>query len=232
LKDTYVMVTAHYDHIGMKPSGEGDLIYNGANDDGSGTVSVIELASAIAGMHPHPRRSIVFMTVFGEEEGLLGSQYYARHPVVPLKQTVADINVEQIGRTDDSEGPQVKSATITGFTYSDLPALFAEAGKATGVKVYDRNTGDDPYFARSDNQALADSGIPSHTLAVGLEFPDYHEVGDEWHKIDYTNMVSIDRMLTLGMISLANNPNSPKWNEANHNTAKYVTAWKSLLGIP
>ena len=149
LQDTYVIVTAHYDHLGMKPPGEGDLIYNGANDDGSGTVSVIELASAIASMHPHPRRSIVFMTLFGEEEDLLGSQYYARHPVFPLNRTVADVNLEQIGRTDDSEGPQVKSATFTGFTYSDLPALFVEAGKATGVKVYDRNTGNDPFFGRS-----------------------------------------------------------------------------------
>jgi hypothetical protein len=232
LKDTYIIVTAHYDHLGMKPDGEGDLIYNGANDDGSGTVSVIELASAIASMNPHPRRSIVFMTLFGEEEGLLGSQYYGRHPVFPLRQTVADVNLEQVGRTDDSEGPQVKSATFTGFTYSDLPALFAEAGKVTGVKVYDRNTGNDPYFARSDNQALADAGIPSHTVAVGLEFPDYHQVGDEWNKIDYNNMTLVDRMLGLGIISLANDPEAPKWNQANHNTEKYVTAWKTLQSVP
>jgi hypothetical protein len=232
LQDTCVIVTAHYDHLGMKPPGEGDLIYNGANDDGSGTVSVIELAGAIASMHPHPRRSIVFMTLFGEEEGLLGSQYYARHPVFPLKRTIADINLEQIGRTDDNEGPQIKSATFTGFTYSDLPALFVEAGKATGVKVYDRNTGNDPFFARSDNQALADAGIPSHTVAVGLEFPDYHQVGDEWDKIDYTNMELVDRMLGLGIISLADDPESPKWNEANRNTTRYVAAWKTLQGVP
>jgi Zn-dependent M28 family amino/carboxypeptidase len=232
LKNTYVMVTAHYDHLGMKPDGEGDRIYNGANDDGSGTVSVIELAAAIATMNPHPRRSIVFMTLFGEEEGLLGSQYYARHPVFPLRQTVADINLEQIGRTDDNEGPQVKAATFTGFTYSDLPALFAEAGKATGVKVYDRNTGNDPFFARSDNQALADAGIPAHTVAVGLEFPDYHQVGDEWNKIDYTNMTIIDRMLGLGIISIANDPEPPKWNQANPNATKYVNAWKTLQQAP
>ena len=232
LQDTYVIVTAHYDHLGMKPPGEGDLIYNGANDDGSGTVSVIELAAAVASMHPHPRRSIVFMTLFGEEEGLLGSQYYARHPVFPLKRTVADINIEQIGRTDDNEGPQIKSATFTGFTYSDLPALFAEAGKATGVKVYDRHTGNDPYFARSDNQALADAGIPAHTVAVGLEFPDYHQVGDEWQKIEYSNMTLVDRMLGLGIISLADDPEAPKWNQSNHNTARYVVAWKTLQGIP
>lgn len=85
LKDTYVLVTAHYDHIGMNPNAEGDQIYNGANDDGSGTVSVIELAAALAKREPRPKRSIVFMTVFGEERGLLGSRYYGRHPIFPIK---------------------------------------------------------------------------------------------------------------------------------------------------
>jgi len=236
LKDTYILVTAHYDHLGMKaPDGEadsGDRVYNGANDDGSGVVSVIELASALASMSPHPRRSIVFMTVFGEEKGLLGSQYYGRHPVVPLAKTVADINIEQVGRTDDNEKPQVAAATMTGFTYSELPELFVQAGKATGVQLYDRNPGDDPFFARSDNQALADAGVPSHTVAVSLEFPDYHQLGDEWHKIDYTNMAMIDRMLGQGIISLANDPEPPKWNELNQNTQKYVAAWKKLHGAP
>jgi hypothetical protein len=233
LKDTFVIVTAHYDHLGMKPPADDDdnntdRIYNGANDDGSGVVSVIELAGALGSMHPRPRRSVVFMTVFGEEKGLLGSQYYGRHPVFPLDRTVADINIEQVGRTDDNEGPQVASATFTGFTYSSIPELFQEAGKVAGVKVYDRNPGDDSYFARSDNQALADAGIPSHTVAVALEFPDYHQVGDEWSKIDYNNMTLIDQMLGLGIISLADDPESPKWNESNKNTRKYVSAWTKI----
>jgi Zn-dependent M28 family amino/carboxypeptidase len=236
LSNTYIIVSAHYDHLGTKPQ-EGDAdssdrIYNGANDDGSGVVSVIELAGALASMHPRPRRSIVFMTVFGEEKGLLGSQYYSRHPVFPLQKTVADINIEQLGRTDDTEGPQVGSATFTGFQYSDLPALFADAGKNLGIKVYDRNPGNDPYFDRSDNQALAEAGIPSHTVAVSLEFGDYHRPGDEWQKIDYTNMTAIDRMLGLGIISLADDPEPPKWNESNQNNQKYLAAWKRLLAAP
>lgn len=229
LRDTFVLVTAHYDHLGMKPpDAPGDRIYNGANDDGSGVVSVIELAGALASMHPHPRRSIIFMTVFGEEKGLLGSEYYSRHPVFPLDRTVADINIEQVGRTDDDAEPQIASATFTGFTYSELPALFVQAGKTEGVKVYDRNRGADPYFSRSDNLALANAGIPAHTVAVALDFPDYHEVGDKWHKIDYTNMTSIDRMLGLGIISLADDPEPPRWNESNQNVQKYVAAWKKL----
>jgi Zn-dependent M28 family amino/carboxypeptidase len=236
LKDSYIVVTAHYDHLGIKPASgpedTSDRIYNGADDDGSGVVSVIELANALSTLQPRPRRSIVFMMVFGEEKGLLGSQYYARHPVFPLHRTIANINLEQVGRTDDTEGAQVASATFTGFTYSNLPALFAQAGKITGVKVHDRNPTNDPYFARSDNQAFADAGVPAHTVAVALEFPDYHQVGDEWQKIDYTNMALVDRMLGLGILSLANDPESPKWNESIQNTRKYVSAWKNLQAMP
>ena len=168
------------------------------------------------------------MTVFGEEKGLLGSQYYARHPLFPLDHTIANINLEQVGRTDDNESPQAASATFTGFTYSDIPELFVAAGKSVGIKVVDRNPGDDPYFARSDNQALADAGIPSHTVAVALDYPDYHQAGDEWQKIDYTNMSLVDRMLGLGIISLANDTEAPRWNHLNPVTKKYVSAWTSL----
>ena len=104
LKDTYVLVTAHYDHLGVKPPGEGDRIFNGANDDGSGTVSVIEIANALATLKHRPKRTLVFMTFFGEEKGEMGSRYYSKHPVLPLEKTVADVNLEQLGRTDSSEG--------------------------------------------------------------------------------------------------------------------------------
>src|SRR5258705_2920653 len=93
LADTYVLLSAHYDHLGKKPSGEGDLIYNGANDDASGVAAVLEMAAALSGAKPHPRRSILFITYFGEEKGLLGSLYYGRHPLFPLKKTVAEFNL-------------------------------------------------------------------------------------------------------------------------------------------
>lgn len=103
LANTYVLLTAHYDHLGKGPANGGDNIYNGANDDGSGTVSVIEIASALATLKQRPKRSIVFMTFFGEEKGGYGSRFYARHPVFPIDKTVAHLNLEQVGRTDDSE---------------------------------------------------------------------------------------------------------------------------------
>ncbi|PYT10232.1 MAG: aminopeptidase [Acidobacteria bacterium] len=230
LKDTYVLLTAHYDHIGIRQGMEGDNIFNGANDDGSGTVSVIELASGLARLKQRPKRSIVFMTFFGEEKGLLGSRYYGRHPVFPIDKTVADINLEQVGRTDSSEGPQIANATLTGFDYSDIGAILQAAGKAIGITVYKHEQNSDSFFGRSDNQALADQGVPAHTLCTAFVYPDYHEVGDHWEKIDYANMEKVDRMVGLGLIMIANNPEAPKWNEANPKAGRYVKAWNDHHG--
>jgi hypothetical protein len=222
LKNTYVMVTAHYDHLGIRDG----AIYNGANDDGSGTVSVMEIAGVLAGMKQRPARSIMFMTVFGEELGLFGSRYYGRHPIFPIKQTVADVNLEQVGRTDSSEGPQLNNASMTGFDFSDVGTVFQNAGKLTGINVYKNEANSDFYFGKSDNQALADQGVPAHTLCVAYEYPDYHAPGDHWEKVDYANMAKVDRMVALGVLMIANDPVAPKWNTANANTAPYVEAWK------
>jgi Zn-dependent M28 family amino/carboxypeptidase len=226
LKDSYVLVTAHYDHLGIRPGVAGDNIFNGANDDGSGTVSVIELAAAIATLKERPKRSLVFMTFFGEEKGLLGSRYYARHPVLPIERTVADVNLEQVGRTDSSEGPQLSNAAMTGFDYSDVGSIFKAAGDMTGVNVYKHERNSDAFFGRSDNQALADRGVPAHTLCTAFVYPDYHGAGDHWDKIDYQNMAKVDRMVALGLIMIANSAEEPKWNEANPKAARYANAWK------
>ncbi len=220
LKNTYILVTAHYDHVGMKDGDAKDRIYNGANDDGSGTVSVIELASALASLDVRPRRSIVFMTFFGEEEGLLGSNYYASHPLVPIAKTVAQINLEQVGRTDDNDGPQVGTMALTGFDYSDLHKILEAASQKTGTTIRNDPHGDD-YFARSDNFSLAEKGVVAHTVGVAFTFPDYHEVGDEWEKIDYGNMAKVDRTLATALLMLANMQAPPKWNEANPKAAPY-----------
>lgn len=230
LKDTYVIVSAHYDHVGVRPDREGDKIFNGANDDGSGTVSVIEIAAALATLKQRPKRSVLFMAFFGEEKGLLGSRYYGRHPLAPLEKTVAQLNLEQLGRTDDSEGPQVGTVTMTGFDYTDLGLTLNRAGALTGIKPYKHPRNSDAYFGRSDNQALADLGIPAHTLGVAFEFPDYHGAGDHWDKIDYANMARVARAVALMLLFVADNPQAPKWDEANPRTAKYVAAWKKLRG--
>jgi hypothetical protein len=228
LKDTYVLVTAHYDHLGMKASGEGDRIYNGANDDGSGTVSVIELAGALAKYKP--KRSIVFMTFYGEERGLVGSRYYGAHPVFPLKSTVAMINLEHMGRTDDLEGPRKRAVSVTGQDFSDVGTLLKVAGQELGVGVEKHPRYSDSFFGRSDNQALADVGIPAHTICTSFEFPDYHAVGDHWEKVDFVNMAAVDRLVALTLMELSDSVKEPRWNEANPKTARYVKAWKELKG--
>jgi hypothetical protein len=226
LKDTYVLVSAHYDHLGKREGAPGDNIWNGANDDGSGTVSVMEIANALRSYKP--KRSIVFACWYGEERGLLGSRFYGEHPVFPLDKTVAMVNLEQVGRTDDTEGPRVGAASMTGEDYSDVGTIFAAAGKQVGVTLEKHPQYSDAYFGRSDNQALADLGIPAHTICTAFEYPDYHRASDTWDKVDYANMAKIDRMVALGLMVLADSATAPKWNASNPKTERYVTAWKKL----
>jgi Peptidase family M28 len=228
LRESYVIISAHYDHVGIGKAVDGDSIYNGANDDGSGTVSVIEIASALATMKRKPKRSIVFIAWSGEEQGLLGSQEYSRNPVVPLEKTVAMINLEMVGRIDSIEGAQIDSASMTGFDFTDLGRIFKAAGRKTGIRVYKHEGNSDLFFDRSDNQALADVGVPAHTLCVAFEYPDYHRPSDHWDKIDYENMARVNRMVALALIDIANNRMAPKWNAANPKTEKYVKAWRAL----
>jgi hypothetical protein len=224
LKDTYVLVTAHYDHLGRRPAEADDDIFNGANDDGSGTVSVIELAAAMSKLQPRPKRSLVFIAFFGEEHGMLGSRYYVGHPVVPLESTVADLNLEQVGRTDSSEGPQLAAASLTGFDYSTLGPILQEAGRRLGIHVSKSVRFSDSYFGASDNIAFALRGIPAHTLCVAYQYPDYHGPGDHWEKIDFANMAIVDRAVALGLVMIAEDPERPRWNEANPKAQRYARA--------
>lgn len=227
LKDSYVIVTAHYDHLG-KREGEGDTIFNGANDDGSGVAGVIECARALSEMKP--KRSIVFMCFWGEEAGLQGSRYYCQKPVFPLAKTIANVNLEQIGRTDDDEGPRVSEFNITGFDYTNLAEYMTKEAKAFGVKVTKHERFSDPYFNASDNAAFANMGVPANTISTAYSFPDYHKVGDEWPKIDAENTVKIVRSACAGVWAIANSTEPVKWNEANPRTKRYVDAWKKLVG--
>ena len=222
LKDTYIIVTGHYDHLGVRPNAQGDGIYNGANDDASGTASVIAVAGALAELEEKPKRSIVFVTVFGEEVGGLGARWYTGHPIFPIAKTVADINLEQLGRTDDSEGPKVAQFNLTGFDYTDIAATFAKAGAVTGVQVIKHERNSDAFFGRSDNATFADAGIPSTTLSVSYVFPDYHQPGDEWQKLDYDNLAKVDVTVALGVLEMANSAQAPQWNKQNPKTARYV----------
>lgn len=219
LRDTYVVVSAHYDHIGARSTGN-DRIFNGANDNASGVAGLLEIARAYARLEQRPRRSIVFIAYFGEEKGLIGARYYANHPLFPLDRTVANINLEHLGRTDDNQGSQAGRATVTGYQFSDVGPILAKAGEVTGYEIYDRQ-GNDVYFDRSDNAPLAAAGVPAHTVAVTFEFADYHDVGDEWAKLDYTNMEAVVETVAVGIMMIADSADAPQWNEKNPQTADY-----------
>jgi Peptidase family M28 len=236
LKETAVMVSAHYDHIGTVDTGinlgspkgtDKDKIYNGANDDGSGTVSVIEIGAALAKLKIRPKRSILFVTFFGEEVGGFGSRYFGLHPPIPVFNIVGDVNLEQVGRTDSSKGPEVANASLTGYDYSDLTKYMERAGAATGIRVYLDKEASDPFFMRSDNATLASRGVPAHSLTTAFVYPDYHGVGDEWQKIDYSNMAKVDRMVALGLITMANSSKPPQWNDKNPKVKTYIEAQKA-----
>lgn len=231
LRDTYIIVSAHYDHIGTRKTASGltsakstddrDQIYNGANDDGSGTVSVIAIAKALASLKLRPKRSIIFMTFCGEELGLLGSRYYAEHPVVPLRQTIANINLEQVGRSDGD----IKrgSISLTGFDFTSLGGLFERAAETYGLKVYGDRRGD-KYFRASDNYSFAKYGVPDNTICSAFMFPDYHGLKDEWGKIDYFQMADIDKLTAEIVWDLANSKTTPSWNAKNHKTKAFRDA--------
>jgi hypothetical protein len=224
LKDTYVLLSAHYDHLGVGPqNASGDSIFNGANDDASGTASVLAIASALGSLERRPKRSIVFLAFHGEEFGLIGSTYYAEHPIFPLDRTVAAINLELVGRTDDNEGPRRSAAVVTGFDYSSVGATLRRAGESVGVAVAKHPRFSDTYFQASDNLSLAKAGIPAHTVSVAYQFPDYHGPDDEWEKLDYANMAKVDAMTALGLVTIANDPRPPAWDEDNPKTKPYRT---------
>lgn len=231
LRDTFILVTAHYDHLGKNDQLEGDKIFNGANDDASGVATVMELASALGSMKEKPKRSVVFMTFWGEEWGLQGSRYYGANPVFPLKNTIAQINLEQVGRTDDVEGSMVGKANITGFDYSDVGKILQEAGAKSGIQFIHHPQASDAFFSRSDNQSLANAGIPAHTVSTGFQFAEYHAPGDHWDLLDYPHMEKLGKTIALALLTLADSDTVPKWNETHARTKRYVEAWNKLHDI-
>ncbi|HLW76253.1 MAG TPA: M28 family peptidase, partial [Bryobacteraceae bacterium] len=121
----------------------------------------------------------------------------------------------------------VNEATVTGFEFSTMTKTLVEAGKLTGLKVYSRKEGDQ-YFRQSDNLALAEAGVPAHTMGVAFGFPDYHDVGDEWQKIDYPNMAKVDRTVAVGLWEIANDAKAPEWKASNPKTKPYIDAAAKL----
>jgi hypothetical protein len=225
LRERHVLVSAHYDGTGPDPRATGpDRVWNAANDDASGVAAVIDVAAALSARPARPRRSVIFVAFAGEETGLRGSSHYARHPLVPLEKTVAALNLEQLGRTDGAAGTRRAWASITGWDYSTLPAVFERAGAAAGVRVEKDAKRSDAFFPRSDNWPLAASGVVAHTLSVLFEdFTDAHSPADEWRKIDFDNMAGVVRVIADGVRRLADGE-EPLWREGAAEARPYRDA--------
>ena len=146
---------------------------------------------------------------------------------LPVVKPVADINLEQVGRTDDDEGPQVGTATMTGLDYSDIGAIFQAAGQALGVNVYKHPKNSDAYFSRSDNQSLANQGARAYARR-GVLVSGLSRRRRPLGQIDYTNMEKVDRVVALGIYRIAQNSVAPRRNSANPKPAKYLEAWKRI----
>ena len=228
LQDTYIFLTAHYDGTGPATGAPPGIVWNAANDNGSGVASIVEIAAALGALPEKPRRSLVFMAFFGEEQGLLGASFYGAHPMFPIERTVAAINIEQVGRTDSYEGNQKRRATLTGFDYSEVGEILQLAGEHLGITIYKDPRVSDRYFSLSDNQVFADLGVPAHTLSVALEFPDYHGAGDDWQVIDYENMAATARMTALAALMMAQSKKVPHWKNSNPRARRYIEAWERM----
>ena len=209
MKDEVIVITSHYDHVGII-DGE---IHNGADDDGSGTVTVMELARQFVKMtedrNLRSKRSVLFMNVVGEEKGLLGSEYYADHPVFPLKNTVANLNIDMIGRTDADHEDDPRYVYLIGADKlsSELHEISEYCNDTyTNLALdYTYNAPDDPnrFYYRSDHYNFAKNNIPVIFYFTGVH-EDYHKPGDDWDKIMYPKMAEIGKLVFHTAWHLAN----------------------------
>ncbi len=209
-KNEIVIVTAHFDHLGQK----GDGIYNGADDNGSGTTAVLELAEAFSYAKKAgngPERSILFMTLTGEEKGLLGSRYYVENPIFPLENSIVNINIDMIGRIDKKYKDQANYIYVIGSDRmsTDLHDINEEMNQTyTNLTLdYTYNDENDPnrYYYRSDHYNFAVSGIPAIFFFNGTH-ADYHRTSDTVEKIAFDKMANVVKLIYHTTWELANRP--------------------------
>lgn len=222
LKNEYIIYSAHYDHVGIGKAVENDSIYNGARDNAVGSVTVLAAAKNMA-KYP-TKRSALFILFTGEEKGLLGSQWYVEHPVLPLKQMVYCFNSDNGGYNDTT------LATIIGLERTTAAQDIKDAATAFGLKAIDDPAPEQGLFDRSDNVHFASKGIPAPTFSMGFTAFDeeitkyYHQVTDNPDTLDYEYLFKFFQSYVLASRKIANNPKTPFWVEGD----KYYTAGTEL----
>lgn len=223
LKDEFIIYSAHYDHVGIgTPDATGDTIYNGARDNAVGTTTVLSMAENLA---KYPTgRSALFILFTGEEKGLLGSEYYVEHPVLPLKQMVYCFNSDNGGYNDTS------LATIIGLSRTTASSHIKEAVSAFGLTATDDPVPEQGLFDRSDNVNFAQKGIPAPTFGMGFTAFDaeiakyYHQPGDEADSMDFDYLEKFFKAYVMAGRLIGNDPVTPAWTLGD----KYEKAAKAL----
>ncbi|MBA3438923.1 MAG: M28 family peptidase [Pyrinomonadaceae bacterium] len=221
LKNEYVAIGAHYDHVGVGSAVSGDAIYNGADDDGSGTVATLAMAEAFA-RGPRPKRSLLFVWHSGEEKGLWGSRYFVEHPTVPLSGIITQLNIDMIGRSRQAGDTKAANKELTGpneiyvigskMMSTELGQL-SEAVNKSYLNLAFNYAYDDPkdpnrFFFRSDHFNYAQKGIPIIFYFDGVH-EDYHRPSDSVDKIDYQKMERVARTIFMTAWQLANTATRP-----------------------
>lgn len=212
LRKEYIVLSAHMDHVGIGAPVNGDSIYNGADDDASGTAAVLELAEALSMPGARPKRSVVFLTVSGEEHGLWGSAWFSEHPPVPITQIVADLNIDMIGRNWKD------TIVVIGKEHSDLGATLDRVNRAhpeLGMRAIDDIWPEENFYFRSDHYNFARKGVPVLFFFNGTH-PDYHGPDDEPDRIDAEKASRIVRLVYLITQEVGNAPQRPAWNPASY----------------
>ena len=201
-----VMISAHLDHIGPASRGD-DKVNNGADDNASGVTGVLTLADAFAGLKERPKRSLIFVTFWGEEKGLLGSKYFAEHPLWNLDDVVCDINLEMIGRPEaHADG----KAWGTGWPHSTLGPQMAAGAIRAGVTIFHHETFSEMLYARSDNASFVAKGVIAHSFSAGSLHNDYHQPTDEVEKLNIPHMTKIIQGLLAGTLPIARGELTPR----------------------
>jgi hypothetical protein len=210
LRDEYVLVSAHMDGLGIGRPVDGDSIYNGADDNASGTAAVLEVAEAIAALDEKPKRSFIFLAVSGEEKGLLGSAWFVDHSPIPLERVIANLNIDMIGRNWED------TISVIGKPFSSLGNLVdsvAVAHPELGLAVEGDLWPEEGFFYRSDHFNFARKGIPAVFFFNGVH-EDYHRPSDEPDKIEFGKAARVARLVLEVALALANAEDRPRWEPA------------------
>ena len=210
LRDEYVVVSAHMDHVGVNSANPKDSIWNGADDDASGTAGVLALAEALS--QAAPKRSFIFLTVSGEEHGLWGSAWFTENPPVPVGKMVANLNLDMIGRNWKD------SIVVIGVEHSDLGATTLKVTAAhpeLGLTTMRDPWPHENFFGRSDHYNFARRGVPALFFFNGTH-EDYHQPSDSPDKIDAEKEARIVRLIYHIGLAVANAPDRPKWDEQSY----------------